>query len=107
MEADLHNLVPAVGEVNGDRNNYSFGMLGNYVSDYGRCNFIIDRDLKTVQPPEYTRGFIARTYFYMRQKYGLPISAQKMKLFRVWDKQYPPDAWEKIRDTMIVGGQFL
>ena len=24
MESDLHNLVPAIGEVNGDRSNYSF-----------------------------------------------------------------------------------
>ncbi len=27
MEADLHNLVPAVGEINGDRSNYRFGMI--------------------------------------------------------------------------------
>ncbi|CAM5322348.1 hypothetical protein SSTU70S_05180 [Stutzerimonas stutzeri] len=26
-EADLHNLVPVVGEVNGDRSNFGFGML--------------------------------------------------------------------------------
>jgi endonuclease I len=24
-EADLHNLVPSIGEVNGDRSNFSFG----------------------------------------------------------------------------------
>lgn len=27
MEADLYNLVPAVGELNGDRSNYRFGMI--------------------------------------------------------------------------------
>ena len=107
MEADLHNLVPAVGEINGDRNNYSFGMLGNYVSEYGRCDFVVDRNLRTVQPPEYTRGFIARTYFYMHDKYGLPISSQKMNLFKAWDKQYPPDTWEKTRAIMLIGGQYL
>lgn len=27
MEADMHNLVPSINEVNGDRSNYRFGML--------------------------------------------------------------------------------
>ena len=36
-EADLHNLVPAIGEVNGDRSNYDFGWLPQKPSQYGAC----------------------------------------------------------------------
>lgn len=27
MEADMHNLVPAIGEINGDRSNYKYGTI--------------------------------------------------------------------------------
>ena len=30
MEADLYNLKPAIGEVNGDRSNYQFAVLPLY-----------------------------------------------------------------------------
>lgn len=36
-EADLHNLVPVVGEVNGDRSNYGFGMLPQKPHQYGHA----------------------------------------------------------------------
>jgi len=26
-EADMHNLVPAIGEINGDRSNYPYGNI--------------------------------------------------------------------------------
>ncbi|WP_333607563.1 endonuclease [Arsukibacterium sp.] len=37
MEADLYNLVPTVGEVNGDRSNYRFGMLPSSAAQHGSC----------------------------------------------------------------------
>ena len=44
MEADLYNLVPAIGEVNGDRSNYSMSMIPSEVRSYGVC------DLPPVDP---------------------------------------------------------
>jgi deoxyribonuclease-1 len=35
MEADLMNLVPAIGEINGNRSNYSFLTLEGEASVYG------------------------------------------------------------------------
>ena len=37
MENDLNNLVPAVGELNGDRSNYHFTDLGVQPYQYGAC----------------------------------------------------------------------
>ncbi|RML36461.1 hypothetical protein APX70_07867, partial [Pseudomonas syringae pv. maculicola] len=36
-EADLHNLVPSIGEVNGDRSNFSFGWVPEQKGQYGSC----------------------------------------------------------------------
>lgn len=38
IEADLHNLAPSIGEVNGDRSNFSFGQLSSQAPyQYGQC----------------------------------------------------------------------
>lgn len=101
MEADMHNLVPAVGEVNGDRSNYSFAMLVGEARRYGQCDFEIDFKQRKAEPPENRRGDIARTYFYMRDRYGLKISRKQQQLFRAWAKQDPVDAWEITRNEEV------
>ena len=37
MEADLHNLAPAIGAVNAARRNFRFGMLTSSDFDWGAC----------------------------------------------------------------------
>ena len=94
MEADLHNLVPAIGEVNGDRSNYKFTVLEGEKLVYGACDMEVDFKKRSVEPPEAVRGDIARTYFYMAEKYGLKISKKQRKLFEAWDKADPVSEYE-------------
>ena len=101
MEADLHNLVPAVGELNGDRSNYRFGMLEGEPRVYGQCDFEVDFKLRRAEPKDDRRGDVARIYFYMRDQYGLAISRQQNQLFTAWSKLDPPDAWECERNRRI------
>lgn len=101
MEADMHNLVPAIGEVNGDRSNYSFTMLEGEPRVYGRCDMEVNFKARSVEPPLNRRGDIARTYFYMRDQYGLKISSKQLKLFIAWSKQDPVDQWELERNRRI------
>lgn len=101
MEADLHNLVPAIGEVNGDRSNYSFAQLEGEPRVYGRCDMEVDFKSRKVEPPSDRQGDIARTYFYMRDEYGLNISSKQEKLFAAWNKTDPVDRWELDRNRMI------
>ncbi|MBQ0784034.1 MAG: endonuclease [Amphritea sp.] len=101
MEADLHNLVPAIGEVNGDRSNYSFSQLEGEPRVYGRCDMEVDFKRRKVEPPLERLGYIARTYFYMRDQYGLKISSKQEKLFAVWNIQDPVDHWELERNSLI------
>ncbi|WP_086480419.1 endonuclease [Oceanospirillum sanctuarii] len=101
MEADLMNLVPAVGELNGDRSNYKFGMIPGEPRAYGRCDFEVDFKGKTAEPPENVRGDIARIYFYMRDTYGLQISRQQRQLLEAWNRQDPESDWERERKRRI------
>lgn len=105
MESDLHNLVPAIGEVNGDRSNYRFSQWNANPQQYGQCAMVIDFKSRKVEPPSYTRGRIARTYLYMQQAYGLNIAKSQLKLFKAWDKTYPVDTIECQRDVAIANRQ--
>lgn len=72
MEGDLHNLVPAIGEVNAE------------VNFKGRI----------FEPAPNVRGNIARTYFYFEQQHGLKISKKQKQLYTAWDKLDPVDKAE-------------
>ncbi len=101
MESDMHNLVPAIGEVNGDRSNFRFSQWNAKADQYGQCDMVIDFKNRQAQPAPDTRGKIARTYLYMQQTYNLKIASQQLKLFKAWDKSYPVDTIECKRDNAI------
>lgn len=121
MHADLHNLYPAVGEVNSDRNNYTYSDRltdDNYYRDYtsgktvknhskhkirgyGQCQMIIDRKRKEAMPPVEARGIVARAYLYMSSRYNIAISKEKQQLFQKWNKMYAPDKNECLRNLQI------
>ncbi len=101
MVSDLHNLVPSVGELNGDRSNFRFGMITNEPRAYGQCDFEVDFKDRRTEPPANRQGDIARIYFYMRDQYGLRLSRQQTQLFEAWARIDPVDEWEKERDLKI------
>jgi len=100
MQADLYNLWPISGELNGLRSNYAMAELGG-TGDFGGCQAKI-RDRKFEPMAEY-KGIVARIYKYMDSTYpehGV-ISAKNRKLFDAWDKLYPPTTWECTRASKI------
>lgn len=102
MEADLHNLAPAIGEVNGDRSNYLYGMVSRAMpNQYGQCTTRTDFKDKTTEPRDAVKGFVARITFYMYDRYGLSMSRTQQRILMAWDHQYPVTAWEQERDRRI------
>ncbi|TWH64320.1 deoxyribonuclease-1 [Azomonas agilis] len=102
MEGDMHNLTPAIGEVNADRSNYSYGMLSSSVpKSYGSCPTRVDFKNRVVEPRDAVKGQAARIYFYMHDRYGLNMSRQQQQLFMAWDRQFPVSDWERERDRRI------
>jgi deoxyribonuclease-1 len=100
-EADLYNLVPSIGEVNGDRSNYRFGMLEGEERRYGTCDFEIDFKQRVAEPDPAIRGDIARIYFYMSDTYNIRLSKQQQRLLEIWGRQDPVDDWERERKRRI------
>jgi len=101
MEADMHNIVPVLGEVNADRSNYHFDEIAGDPHEYGACKFEVDSRLRIAEPRDDVKGQIARIYFYMHQRYGLQLSAALQQRYMRWDAQFPVTAWELERDRRI------
>lgn len=101
MEADMHNLVPAIGEINARRSNYAMAMIDGEPRAFGRCDVeIVDRK---IEPRPEIRGDIARIYQHMNRTYprrGI-ISRKNEPLFRAWAEADPVDAWECQRAERI------
>jgi deoxyribonuclease-1 len=96
---DLHNLVPAIGEINGDRSNFPFGEIPGEARAYGACDFEVENGRS--EPKESIRGDIARIMFYMEETYGLTLPAGQKKVLEQWHRDDPVDEWEKIRNQRI------
>jgi deoxyribonuclease-1 len=103
MSSDLHNLVPAIGQVNQYRSNYKFGVIEGEDHMFPKCDFEIAKinKKKVVEPTESIRGDIARTYLYMSECYGFKISKQQRQLFQAWNKIDPVSKWEKLKNDRI------
>lgn len=100
MQADMHNLFPAIGAVNALRSNYNFTMLPSDSSDFGSCDMRIEN--RKAQPPKNSRGRISRTYFYMEDTYPrYKMSKKQRQLMTAWDKQFPVSQWECERARSI------
>lgn len=116
IEADLHNLFPVVGEVNGLRGDLPMGVLDppdkphahtglGATFRFGACTSAIERGV--FQPRREVRGELARAYKYMAKSYperGIIDDAHR-PVFDAWDAEDPPDAWERDRNKRIAARQ--
>ena len=101
----MYNLVPAIGEINGLRSNYSFAIIPGEDREFGTCDMEIQG--RKAEPPPAVRGNIARIYYYMDSAYlghGV-ISKKNRKLYIAWDKEDPVDDWECKRAKRTEGIQ--
>ena len=92
MESDMHNLQPAVGEVNGDRGNFMYSQWNGGEGQYGQCAMKVD--FKESRRTACRARVASPAYFYMRDRYDLNLSRQQTQLFNAWDKLYPVTDWE-------------
>ncbi|MGN1394072.1 MAG: endonuclease [Succinivibrionaceae bacterium] len=101
-EGDMHNLVPAIGEINAVRSNYRYAMLDKSLPKFNSCDFVVsNKSPKAVMPAPYTRGFIARTFLYMSEKYNIKLSKNDKNLMDLWNSKYPVNVWECRRNNAI------
>jgi deoxyribonuclease I len=101
---DPVNLVPAVGEINGDRSNYAFGIIPGESREYGICDIEISNSDKSVEPPADRRGDIARIWAYMSRSYGITVTPEEADLYRRWIEEDPVSA-EEVRVNEAISAQ--
>ncbi len=90
---DLFNLVPSVGEINGKRSNYNWGMISGEQRAFGTCNIEVDSSTRRVEPPENVMGDIARTMLYMSDTYVGYLSLEFLQPYTA--QPYPPPGVSK------------
>ena len=102
MEAhnDLHNLVPAGGELNGDRLHHPYGEVTGEPRVYGKCDFEVAGSPKLAEPAETIRGEIARAMLYMAEQYGVNVRMPAETLLE-WHKANPAEPWERERAKRV------
>jgi deoxyribonuclease I len=113
IEADLHNLFPVVGEVNGLRSDLPMGVLDGaraassaaHSFHFGACQSAIEHGV--FMPRREVRGDLARAYKYMDRTYPERhlIDDAHRPLFDAWDREDPPDTWERDRNKRIAACQ--
>lgn len=102
MEADLYNIAPSIGEVNGDRRNFNYGQVAfSVLSHYGQCQSRVDFKNRIFEPRNEVKGQVARVMFYMYDRYNLKMSKQQQQLLIAWDRQFPVNSWEKLQNERI------
>lgn len=102
---DMHNLTPAVGELNGDRSNFPYAEIEGESRIYGACDFEVNFEARVTEPPHHVKGDIARTYLYMSREYNIHLDRTTLIQMLYWDRLDPVDDWECERDKRIMSAQ--
>lgn len=101
MEADLFNLVPAVGAANALRSDINYGMASGPIEPLGACTTKVATTFRVVEPRNEVKGEAARITFYMADRYNIRLSEKQQQVLMAWDRAYPVSAWEIERDRRI------
>ncbi len=102
MHADMYNLFPAIGAVNKLRSNFPYTEFSSDVkATFGTCQMKIRH--KKAEPPEASRGEIARAVLYMAWAYPerIRLKSAYIELMKRWDARYKASAWECLRAKRI------
>lgn len=101
IEADLHNLYPALNDINYARGSMRFGEIAGEDRWSAACDFEIDQRARTVEPRPAVRGDIARAMFYMQETHGLEIFRKQGETLKQWHRSDPVSDEERRRNDAI------
>ena len=97
--ADLHNMYPALRNVNSSRGNSLLSIIEGESWKYKDCDF--ERIKGMTEPREIARGNLARSILYMSSEYNLPIPEEMISIVSEWDKNDPVSTHELRRNNII------
>jgi deoxyribonuclease I len=101
IEADMHNMYPALAKVNKQRSAMAYDLIDGEQHYYPDCDFEIDFHTRRVEPAPQARGRIARAMLYMADSYNLELYPRQKKLLLQWHRSHPPNREERLRNQRI------
>ncbi len=105
IESDMHNIYPALAEVNEARGAMAYGEVPGERHAFPGCDIEIDYRKRRVEPRPQARGRIARALLYMADTYGLTLFQRQRKLMERWNRRYPPDDEERRHNRQVAALQ--
>jgi len=97
---DLHNLQPAVAEINRDRGDRPYcSTIGG--KEYGTSGVRIDLLRDCLWVPDSIKGNVARVILYMSGRYGIDLPTKDKNLYQNWNTLDPVDNDERLRNKEI------
>lgn len=101
IEADLHNMYPALKYIVEAREDYKYGLINGEFREFFECDFEHDVHDKIVEPRPIARGNIARAVLYMHTEYKLPLDPTSVQMFKDWNQADLPSKDEMRRNDVI------
>ena len=89
---DLHNLAPALGQVNRLRSNDGYIEIPGDPSEFGSCQIQDGRG--EFQPPDCLKGTLARASLYMELHHGVTIIPYEWDRLERWSANDSVSPWE-------------
>jgi deoxyribonuclease-1 len=106
IESDMHNMYPALSEVNKIRSAMAFGTIKGEkylrIAAAPNCDFEVDFRKRRVEPSPASRGEIARAMLYMDDTYSeLELFKRQRDMLIKWHESDRPSKLEKKRNDVI------
>lgn len=102
---DLHNLAPAIGQVNRLRSNDGYVEIPGDPSEFGSCQIQDGRG--EFEPPDCLKGDLARVWLYMGLRHGVTITPDERDRFESWSASDPVSPWESKREKRVFVHTFV
>ena len=107
MLFDLHNLAPAVGQINMYRLYDRYGEVDDdseYVT-WPNCDLRDENGTKKrtgkFEPLDCVKGDVARVWLYMKDMHQVYIPDEELDMFKRWSENDPVSPWEQLREKRI------
>lgn len=99
MEADLHNLIPAVSKATSPSN--KLVNIPDEAPVHTSSGVDVGRTVRVLGEPDQTPGHVARIWLYMAETYSIKISTAERAMFEERTRAEPVDEWERLRNRRI------
>lgn len=105
QKSDLNILYPVLSKANSSRGNLEFNEVVTQTTSpckQSRRGYAATGTRQVYfEPPAAHKGNVARALFYFSVRYKMPISQEEESSLRAWNRQDPPDDFERTRNDQV------